>query len=314
VSRTSLFSAGLLVLGLSSLAAACAVESQGEGEVDPEGKTDVSADVAGLKVGYRDLGEIPSSGEARVANYTGSPTFWAYSFNAGGGEDVEAWVRSKTGDAVAWIVDGEGKVLGFGDDASKGTLDARVSITIPESYGPKTKFRLVFREYRRKKATFVTTVRVKPGMFACTTASDCVKVPMAGCCVSWQSIAVNASRVDDYATANACKPPYPPCAPPPDLTDTREPACNAGVCELVEAAAACDPSKEPNRKYVGTSKEMCMLIKFACEPGTEGFANDCGCGCEQPSDCPEWINCMPGPMSTDCSVARARCPYSQIAY
>lgn len=95
--------------------------------------------------------------------------------------------------------------------------------------------------------------------------------------------------------------------------DTGLIACTKKLC-----LPACDPKNEPNRKYVGTSVEQCAVIKFFCEPGTSYFANDCGCGCEQPKDCPEWLNCMPGPDS-GCSTAqieafKTKCPYSGIAY
>lgn len=86
-------------------------------------------------------------------------------------------------------------------------------------------------------------------------------------------------------------------------------ACTKMACP----APTCDPTKEWNRSYVGTPS-TCPLIRFVCEPGTSYFANDCGCGCEQPSDCPEWINCMPGPGATTCSTLRAKCPLSKVAY
>lgn len=46
-----------------------------------------------------------------------------------------------------------------------------------------------------------------------------------------------------------------------------------------ECAPACDYNN-PDRVYVAQSPEMCMVIKYACEPGKQHFADDCGCGCE----------------------------------
>jgi hypothetical protein len=83
-------------------------------------------------------------------------------------------------------------------------------------------------------------------------------------------------------------------------------ACTRMYCP----APTCDPKTEYNRSYVGTP-ETCMVIRYTCVPGTSSFSNACGCGCEQPADCPEWINCMP---PTDCSALRAKCPLSQVAY
>jgi len=93
-------------------------------------------------------------------------------------------------------------------------------------------------------------------------------------------------------------------------------SCGTGgsvACTEKACAPKCDPATELNRKYMG-DPSTCMLIRFACEPNTTMFSNDCGCGCEQPADCPEWINCMPGPSSTTCAALREKCPYSQVAY
>jgi hypothetical protein len=42
---------------------------------------------------------------------------------------------------------------------------------------------------------------------------------------------------------------------------------------------ACDYN-DPAKKYVIQDSELCKAAKFACEPGTQHFFNDCGCGCE----------------------------------
>ena len=110
------------------------------------------------------------------------------------------------------------------------------------------------------------TVRVKPGMFACTTDEDCVKVSRGGCCTGWQGIAVNASRAEDYAAQNACKPPYPACAPPPrDMldADARKVAkCRANACVLEEPATC---------QYGGSTYSVGDTF-----PSTDG-CNSCSC-------------------------------------
>jgi len=77
---------------------------------------------------------------------------------------------------------------------------------------------------------------------------------------------------------------------------------------------ACDPATEHNRKYVATSPEKCALIDFSCPANTQYFGNDCGCGCEQDSSCPEFVNCQPRiddvPLSPLCSD-KLTCPYTQ---
>lgn len=308
-------SAVSLSAGLSSLLVGCAVTA--EQGLEKENVSNESAEAA-LSGSIRDLGEIPASGETRTVKYANPPKYVAYTFHANGGEEVDAWVRGVgDDDAVAWILDASGKQLAFNDDASTSTLDAHLTVKLPATLGTKAKLKLVFRDYWLAKATFTASVRVKPGMFACGVDSDCVKVSRGGCCTAWQSIAVNASRADDYAAANVCTPPYPPCAPPPkgETVDDTVARCDAGTCALgAPPAPACDPAKEPNRRYVASSPAQCMLVKFACEAGTNGFSNACGCGCEQPSDCPSFINCMPGPGVPSCAPERARCPYTPVAY
>lgn len=74
---------------------------------------------------------------------------------------------------------------------------------------------------------------------------------------------------------------------------------------------ACDPDTEYNRKYVGLG-DKCQLIDFTCDDPTTAFFNDCGCGCEQSPDCPQYVDCAPGPQpNPNCSEELlAKCPYT----
>ena len=280
----------------ASLGACTVAPGAGEGE-----KEDVSAESESALTGsIRDLGEIPGSGDARTVRHASPPRYAAYTFYANGGEEVDAWVRGDNQrDPVAWILDSRGRSLAFNDDASEGgTAASHITTKLPATLGTKAKLRIVFREYRNATTTFNVSVRVKPGMFACTTDADCVKVSRGGCCTSYQRIAVNASRAEDYAAQNLCKPPYPPCAPPPNDDGAPElvARCEANACVLGAPRGclyggvqrnvgdsfpstdgcntcfcgpeggvgctkraclpSCDPSNEPNRKYVGQSPEQ----------------------------------------------------------
>lgn len=88
-------------------------------------------------------------------------------------------------------------------------------------------------------------------------------------------------------------------------------------CTLI-GCLSCDPDAEIHvRSYVAESPEECMLIDYVCPENTTPFGNDCGCGCEQSPDCPEWFDCMPtvdGGEPCDEEAIRAECPYSGIAY
>jgi hypothetical protein len=338
-------SAAALVASSTALFAACAVD------VDRSEKENVSGESLGALSSFKDLGEIPGTGETRTSKYTNATRYSAYTFYADEGDDIDVWVRGEKGtddDAVAWVIDAKDRTLGYNDDADTTTVDAHVTATA-KTAGTKAKYRVVFRDYYLSRAVFTVSVHVKPGLTKCTVDADCVKTKVGCCGVTYT--AVNASRVDDVS----CKPPYPPCAPPRDLPpDLRVATCDAGTCKLVDGCdyngntyapgdtfkssdgcntcscmagggvactkmycvPKCDEASEPNRKYVGHSPEQCMLVKFSCVPGTTMFSNDCGCGCEQPSDCPAFINCMPGPgdAAAKCAELRAKCPLSEVAY
>jgi hypothetical protein len=99
-----------------------------------------------------------------------------------------------------------------------------------------------------------------------------------------------------------------------------EDGCNQCACEefgqvsCTEALCSCYPEKEWNRHYAGLSAADCASIDYACPANTVAFsAADCGCGCEQDSDCPAWIDCEPG-ANNGCEMLKAQCPYSDVAY
>lgn len=79
---------------------------------------------------------------------------------------------------------------------------------------------------------------------------------------------------------------------PPGGTCTVRSHCDSViVCQLNEGV--CDPEREHDRHYVAESTETCAVIDYACPEDTTGFSNECGCGCEQPAECPEFVNCEP---------------------
>lgn len=95
--------------------------------------------------------------------------------------------------------------------------------------------------------------------------------------------------------------------------------CSVGGVACTEMACLpddCDPANDWWREYVATDVEQCYVIRFVCPENAAYFLNDCGCGCEQPADCPQWFNCMPGPGVPPCDTdwIHQNCPYSGIAY
>ena len=92
--------------------------------------------------------------------------------------------------------------------------------------------------------------------------------------------------------------------------------CTTIWCAKVTAqdAGTCNPSTEFNRHYVATSPSQCAVIDYSCQTNTTMFGNACGCGCQQDSSCPQYVDCMPGTGTSDplCSDL-TRCPYSTRA-
>lgn len=78
------------------------------------------------------------------------------------------------------------------------------------------------------------------------------------------------------------------------------------ICQKLEAY--CDVGEQPNRHYVGQGSE-CIGIDLACPEHTTSFDEPCGCGCEQPSSCPAYIDCMPT-NEPDPLCNSDECPYS----
>ena len=84
-----------------------------------------------------------------------------------------------------------------------------------------------------------------------------------------------------------------------------------GAAALVDGAA-CNPEDEYQRRYVASSPSTCAMILYSCPDTTISFQNDWGCGGEQSSSCPPFVNCMPGSGDTDplCDTSSADCPYT----
>jgi len=111
----------------------------------------------------------------------------------------------------------------------------------------------------------------------------------------------------------------------PGATFPSRDGCNACSCILdmksvpsvacTERACLCDPTTDTYRKYVVTDPMKCELVDLMCPEDTTTFTNDCGCGCEQSTDCPNVFDCTdPSTMKSYCDPAlEARCPYSTHA-
>jgi hypothetical protein len=273
-----------LAFVLPCFALSCAAPANNDETDDDEG---VLTSEAALGASVLHRGDIPTTGQSRTTSYRNPPRFVSYAFRANGGDELDVWVKGiGAQDPVAWVVDSTGKILGFNDDAAEGGLASHIKSTVPASLGTKARLRVVFRELGLRPATFTVSVKAKakPGMFACAVDADCVKVSQGGCCTAWMNVAVNASRVADHEAANQCKPPYPPCAPPPqqlaDIEARKTAACVAGQCVLREPA--------------GCSYDNSFYSVGESFPSLDG-CNTCTCGTEGSVGCTKRACAPPSP-------------------
>ena len=116
-------------------------------------------------VGSLDYGQTSAS-----TRYTKTPRYRAFKFGGSAGDAVDVWVRSTDGgDAVAWVLDNDFRVLASNDDADDTTLDAHVSVTLPAN--ASITHYVVFRDYWTDTSHF--TVALAPVGAACEVDADC---------------------------------------------------------------------------------------------------------------------------------------------
>ncbi|MEO8904457.1 MAG: hypothetical protein ABI488_18950 [Polyangiaceae bacterium] len=100
----------------------------------------------------------------------------------------------------------------------------------------------------------------------------------------------------------------------PSLDGCNTCSCDqAGGVSCTELGCACNPPQEWSKKYATTDPQSCALLDFVCPGNTSPFQNSCGCGCQQASSCPEWIDCAPSPQDTNCEAQKTKCPFSKLA-
>lgn len=173
-------------------------------------------------------------GQKATADYTRKPRYRAFKFGGQKGDQVDIWVRSQDGDAVAWLVDNAWHVIAMNDDAGDST-DAHLTATLPGNQEPDiVTYMIVFRDYYLDKASFTVSLDGTHDYTSCKVDADCVAISQGGCCPNGWNVAVNQSSVDDWQAAHACTDPHPIC-PLYVVNDTRVPECNNSThqCELV---------------------------------------------------------------------------------
>jgi hypothetical protein len=104
------------------------------------------------------LGSLSYGMTSAPVAYKNPPRFRVFSFEGTAGDAVVVDVRSAKGDAIAWVLDADGNVVGYNDDADSRTLNAHIDTTLVAT---GTHY-IVFRDYWLKKATFTVELQGTP--------------------------------------------------------------------------------------------------------------------------------------------------------
>lgn len=263
---------------------------------------------------WRLMGSMSYGQTSASVAYSNPPRYRAFKFAGAAGDKVDVWVRSTNGgDSVAWVLNDAFVIQGSNDDASASNYDSHIVTTLGANREGIVTYYVVFRDYDLARANFKVTLR---------------KTGTAGCNYDGQ----HYNSGDNFPSSDGCNTCS--CGPTGSVACTKraciatcdyagvthnvgdtfpsDDGCNTCSCTSGGNVACTERACAPNwnKKYMYTPSQ-CQLVRFVCAPGSNYFSDTRGCGCEQPSDCPEWINCQP---PTDCSAERARCPLSQIAW
>lgn len=99
------------------------------------------------------LGELEVGGELKVS-YSKKPRYRGVSFVGRQGAVLDIWVRSRTGDPVAYLLDDAWKVVAKNDDAAEDDTDSHLHAQI--NYNGI--YRIVFRDYDLKSGKFTISL------------------------------------------------------------------------------------------------------------------------------------------------------------
>ncbi|HTJ46013.1 MAG TPA: hypothetical protein VL463_28105 [Kofleriaceae bacterium] len=109
---------------------------------------------ADLPTNTKFLGDL-DHGLKMPVSYTKTPRYRSVGFWGVSGDDVNISVASTDGgDAVAWLLDFNGKVIAWNDDASSDTYDAAIHTKLTASNGH---YFIYFRDYDLKRHHFTIT-------------------------------------------------------------------------------------------------------------------------------------------------------------
>jgi len=302
------------LLGIAVSALACSASEQPKEDVSNE----ISA-LSQLTGSTRNVGTL-ENGKTKSVTYSSTPKYRSVTIVANPGDKIDSRISSTDGDAVAWLTDWNRNVLAFNDDESSTSYDARLTYTVPAAAEAGAKYLVFLREYDLEPAKFSVTLSLtqsapKP---ECTVDADC-SLPShpgaddvaqcnntTGKCVTVDvgNITCGGGGKNPHAcptgfrctgsssSTGSCVETCQYNGAPHDVGSTFSAVdgCNTCTCSAgsngsvsvtcTERACVCDPSNEPNRRYIGTPS-TCPVIRFACNGNEHSFFNSCGCGCQK---------------------------------
>lgn len=162
-----------LVLPLLLLGACGSEKSEPTDRFDELTALDTKSDAFSKKM--KVVGTIATGQTSAAVSYTKTPRYRAFQLTTKGVATLDFTVRSTDGgDAVAWLLGSDWKVLAKNDDADDTTLDSHVTYDLPA--GGATYY-IVFRDYSLARHHFVVEVgplTVKP---SCVVGLDIPEEP-----------------------------------------------------------------------------------------------------------------------------------------
>lgn len=133
---------------LSAFAPACVAPAEEE-------TTTQSSDSALVTLGSNEIiGTLCYGQTSAPVAYNDTPKYRAFRFEGVAGDAVSIWVRSKNGDARAWLVDAAFLNVAMNNDADATTKDSHVVTTLPAT----GTYYVAFREVSQEDATFVVSL------------------------------------------------------------------------------------------------------------------------------------------------------------
>lgn len=121
---------------------------------------------------------------------------------------------------------------------------------------------------------------------------DAQPPPDPSCSLYGRFFPVGSKHLDPY-DCNECE-----CVANPNVTGW---GCTTKACVGCKDLSGVS--------YVAKDPKECAVIDYACPANTEGYGDDCGCGCRQNPDCAETYDCRNG---CERDVIETWCPFSKI--